>query len=68
MDIKAAPGMVNIQVIIMWFATPQRTADKRCVAPTPIIEVEITCVVLMGAPSMEKIKITIPEENSAVNP
>jgi len=31
-------------------ATPQRTAEKRRVAPTPMIEDEMTCVVDTGSP------------------
>src|SRR5690242_5099178 len=34
----------------MFPATPQRTADRRLVAPTPITEAEITCVVETGKP------------------
>ena len=65
---RAAPGMVSTQVITMCKATPQRTADSRCVAPTPMMAVEMTCVVLMGAPRRVAMRITAPAENSAVNP
>ena len=33
----------------MFFATPQRTADRRFVAPTPMIEPVMMCVVDIGA-------------------
>ena len=46
----AAAGMVSTQAITMFPATPQRTADSRRVAPAPMIEDEITCVVEIGSP------------------
>jgi len=40
-----------IQAHTMRRATPQRTADKRWIAPTPIIAPVIVCVVLTGMPA-----------------
>ena len=40
--------MVSIHAQIRLKVTPQRTADNRLVAPTPIIEPVIVCVVLTG--------------------
>src|SRR5579871_3293031 len=34
---NAAAGMVKIQAQTILLATPQRTAERRCVAPTPTI-------------------------------
>ena len=45
-----APGNVSTQAPTMLPATPQRTADSRLVAPTPMIAEVIVCVVEMGAP------------------
>ena len=47
---NADSGMVRIQAHTILPATPQRTADSRCVAPTPTIEPVIVCVVLTGMP------------------
>ena len=48
--IKADAGMVKTQAQMTVRATPQRTADKRRVAPTPTIAPVIVCVVLTGMP------------------
>src|ERR1700712_497670 len=40
--------MVSIHAHKRLIVTPQRTADKRLVAPTPIMEPVIVCVVLTG--------------------
>ncbi len=37
-------------------ATPQRTADRRRVAPTPTIAPVMVCVVLTGTPSAVAVK------------
>ena len=42
-------GMVSTHAMPMFLATPQRTADSRLVAPTPMIAEVIVCVVEMGA-------------------
>ena len=44
----AAAGIVNTQAAAIDRATPQRTADSRRVAPTPITDEVITCVVDTG--------------------
>ena len=43
--------MVNTQAHTIRRATPQRTAESRFVAPTPIIAPVIVCVVLTGMPA-----------------
>ena len=45
---KALIGMVSIQAQSKLNVTPHLTADKRFVAPTPMIEPVIVCVVLTG--------------------
>ena len=45
----AAAGSVKNQPTTMLPATPQRTAEKRFVAPTPRIADVIVCVVEIGA-------------------
>ena len=40
--------MVSTQAVIRFLVTPQRTADSRLVAPTPMIAPVIVCVVLTG--------------------
>ena len=50
-DQRPAAGIVRIQAITMLPATPQRTADSRRVAPTPMTDELITCVVDTGRPS-----------------
>ena len=47
----AAIGIVITQAMTMPFATPQRTAEARRAAPTPIIAPVIVCVVDTGMPS-----------------
>src|SRR5574341_258311 len=47
---KPESGIVRIQAHTIRPATPQRTADSRCVAPTPMIEPVIVWVVLTGMP------------------
>ena len=44
----AVNGMVKIQAQSRFTVTPQRTALKRLVAPTPIIEPVMVCVVETG--------------------
>ena len=46
--INALTGIVNIHAQSRLRVTPQRTADKRLVAPTPIIDPVIVCVLLTG--------------------
>src|ERR1035441_7947566 len=47
----ADAGMVRTQAHTMRVATPQRTAERRCVVPTPTIAPVIVCVVLTGIPA-----------------
>ena len=42
--------MVTIQAMTMLPATPQRTADERCAAPTPMMAPVMVCVVETGMP------------------
>ena len=46
----AQAGKVIIQVITIFLAIPHLTAERRLVAPTPIIAVLAQCVVLTGIP------------------
>ena len=45
---SALTGMVNTQAHKRFTVTPHLTADKRLVAPTPMIAPVIVCVVLTG--------------------
>ena len=47
----AEAGIVMIHAQTIRRATPQRTADSRWIAPTPIIAPVIVCVVLTGIPA-----------------
>src|SRR3954463_8993552 len=51
----AAAGRVTIQAITMFPATPQRTADRRLVEPTPMMAEVIVCVVDTGACQMNAV-------------
>src|SRR5450759_2443477 len=46
-------GRVRIHAMKMSPATPHRTAEKRSLAPTPMIAVEMTCVVETGMPNCD---------------
>ena len=46
----AAAGIVATQAHTIRPATPHRTAENRCTAPTPVIAPVIVCVVLTGMP------------------
>src|SRR5688572_29339733 len=52
----------------MFIATPQRTAETRLEAPTPMMLAEMTCVVLTGAPMLAAPRMTIAAEVSAAKP
>src|SRR5205814_1063630 len=52
----------------MFCATPQRTADTRFDAPTPMMLDEITWVVLTGAFSQLATRMTAAADVSAANP
>src|SRR5581483_4662666 len=47
---RPAAGIVSSQANTMLPATPQRTADRRRVAPAPMTEPVTTCVVEIGKP------------------
>ncbi len=46
-----ASGIVRNQAVTIFAATLHRTAEKRRVAPTPIMDPEIVWVVLTGMPA-----------------
>src|SRR2546430_17356715 len=64
----AAAGNVSTHATRMFRATPQRTADSRFVAPTPMIAEVIVCVVEIGQPSWEATKSTVLAVVSAAKP
>src|SRR5213079_3510370 len=64
----AEAGMVRIHAHTMRRATPHRTADKRCTAPTPTIAPVIVCVVLTGIPARAVPKRVRAPALSAQNP
>src|SRR5262249_1897973 len=64
----APAGMVMIQAQTIRRATPQRTAEIRCVEPTPTIEPVIVCVVLTGMPQSAVITRVSAAAVSAQNP
>ena len=47
----AEAGMVRTQAQMMRRATPQRTAESRCTAPTPTMAPVMVCVVETGIPA-----------------
>ncbi len=67
-DIAAAAGMVSIHAPTIWRAIPHLTAESFSVAPTPIIEEDITCVVLTGMPMAAMLASTRPLDVSALKP
>jgi len=66
--IKPEMGMVKIHAQMIVPATPQRTADSRLVAPTPIIAPVIVWVVLTGIPATDAPMIEIAAAVSAQKP
>ena len=50
-ETRAVIGIVSIQAPTIFRAIPHLTAESLSVAPTPIIDEDITCVVLTGIPS-----------------
>ena len=67
-EINAAIGMVKIQAPMIFRAIPHLTAESLSVAPTPMIDADITCVVLTGIPMEAITASTIPLEVSAQKP
>ena len=61
-------GKVKIQVNTILLAIPHLTAERRLVAPTPIIALLAQCVVLTGIPKCEAISMTVAAEALAANP
>ena len=61
-------GIVKTQAVTMFPTTRHLTACACKVVPTPIIDVEITCVVLNGIPKCEAAKIRVAADVSAANP
>src|SRR2546428_1134071 len=68
MPIPADTGIVMIHAQTIRRATPHRTADRRFVAPTPIIAEAITWVVLTGMPARAVLASAIPRAASAEKP
>lgn len=50
--IAAERGIVRTQAQPICLATPHRTAERRCVAPTQEMAPVIVCVVLTGMPAI----------------
>src|SRR5579859_5325616 len=65
---RAAPGMVRTQAQTMRRVTPQRTAERRRVAPTPTMAPVMVWVVLTGMPKTAFAMIVSPPAVSAANP
>lgn len=61
-------GKVITHAATMLPATPHRTAERRRVAPTPIMDELIQWVVLTGIPRVEAASMTEAAENSAAKP
>src|SRR5450830_1194216 len=66
--IKADAGMVKIQAQTILPATPQRTAEAFCEAPTPTIAPVMVWVVDTGIPNALDIKRVIAPPVSAQKP
>src|SRR5438552_14899819 len=64
----AAAGMVSSHAQTIRPATPQRTADNRCAAPTPDIAPVMVCVVLTGMPKCDATNSVIAPLASAQKP
>ena len=64
----AAAGIVSTHAQTMCAATPQRTAERRLVAPTPIMAVLIVWVVLKGMPKREASSMVKAAPVSAAKP
>ena len=66
--ISAAPGMVRIQAHTTRPATPQRTADRRWMEPTPTMQPVMVCVVDTGMPLAETKNSVAAAADSAETP
>ena len=65
---NADAGMVRIQAQTMRRATPQRTAERRVVAPTPTMAPVMVWVVLTGMPARDAENRVMAPAVSAQNP
>ena len=65
---RAARGMVRIHASAIVLAIPHFTALVPMVVPTPMIDVQIICVVLTGIPTAEAPRIVAAPAVSAANP
>ena len=65
---KALTGIVSNQATSRLLVTPQRTAERRLVAPTPMIAPVIVCVVETGILSISVIYRVIAPAVSATTP
>ena len=65
---KALTGIVSNQATSRLWVTPQRTAERRLVAPTPMIAPVIVCVVDTGILSISVIYSVIAPAVSATTP
>jgi hypothetical protein len=61
-------GKVRTQAKTMLLATPQRTAERRLVEPTPMMDELTQWVVLTGIPKFEAISTTVAAEVIAAKP
>ena len=57
----AEAGMVMNHAVTMSFATVHRTAERRWLAPTPMMLEETTCVVDTGPPKSAAVRMTTAE-------
>lgn len=67
-DTAKQAGSVNTHASIILPAIPHLTAESLRVDPTPMIEVDMTCVVLTGIPIALAPRMTTVAEVSAANP
>ena len=65
---RAVIGIVIIQANTILWAVLQRTEENRLAEPTPIMEEEMTWVVLTGNLSKVAIIIIVADEKSAAKP
>ena len=65
---SAEQGIVRIQAVTMLRATPQRTALRRSLVPTPMIALEMTWVVETGIPKCDAPRMIVAAVVSAAKP
>ena len=65
---NADAGMVNTHAHTIRVATPQRTAESRCVLPTPTMAPVMVWVVLTGIPARAVPNNVMAPAVSAQNP